>query len=175
MNTLSLCWFFLTIKGLPEEIIVKIMFQYSGLQHPLVKIILNATKMKKYEELQKIPFSKSIYKFYLSPKYYSNLFGINIIDFINEKQTNYFNDVSSYTHYSDPGYFIPRQFGRLFYNVNNDDDFVDTTNLIGIPKKIYSSSSVYYNVYTTPIKLNTTKTNIILHTNCIMDTLNTRT
>ena len=127
MNTLSLCWHLLSIIGtLPEELIVKIVFHYSGIRHPIVNMLLNSTKVKEYENLQRLPFSKSIYKFYLNPEKYSSLFGINIITFINNKQCSYFRDCSSYIHYKNPGYFIPRQFGRLDYNVLNDLDMVET-------------------------------------------------
>ena len=63
MNTLSLCWHLLSIVGgLPEEMIVKILYQYSGLRHPIVNILLKSTKVDEYETLRGLPFSKSIYK-----------------------------------------------------------------------------------------------------------------
>ena len=126
MNTLSLCWHLLTIVGgLPEELIIKILYQYSGLRHPIVNILLHSTKINEYEELQKLPFSKSIYKFYLKQDKYSSLFNIDIIDYINNKQCFYFKECKSYIHYKNPGYFIPRQFGRLYYNTLNEKDLVE--------------------------------------------------
>ena len=127
MTTLSLCWHLLSIVGnLPEELIVKILYQYSGLRHPIVNILLDTTKVNEYEALQKLPFSKSIYKFYLNQEKYSTLFEIDIINYINNKQCHYFRECTSYFHYNNPGYFIPRQFGRLYYNVLNDQDNVET-------------------------------------------------
>lgn len=127
MNTLSLCWHLLSIVGsLPEELILTILYKYNGLRHPIVNMLLKSTKVDEYETLQQLPFSKSIYKFYLNQKKYNNLFGINIINFINNKQGFYFRDCRSYIHYNNPGYFIPRQFGRLYYNTLNEKDIVET-------------------------------------------------
>ena len=126
MNPLSLTWHLLSIIGnLPEELIIKILYQYGGMRHPIVNILLESTKNKEYEDLQKLPFSKSIYKFYLNKEKYSNLFGVDIINYINNKQHTYFRECISYTHYEDPGYFFPRQFGRLYYNVLNENINVD--------------------------------------------------
>jgi hypothetical protein len=127
MNTLSLCWHLLSIVGgLPEELIVKILFHYSGLRHPIVNMLLKSTKVKEYETLRKLPFSKSIYRFYLNKEKYSNLFGIDIITFLNNNQRSYFQECRSYFAYQNPGYFIPRKFGRLDYNALNDLDLVET-------------------------------------------------
>ena len=127
MNTLSLSWHLLTIVGhLPEELIVKILYQYGGLRHPIVNMLLEHTKVDRFEELQKLPFSQGIYKFYLNQEKYSALFGLNIINYINNKQYDYFRECTSYINYDNPGYFIPRQFGRLYYNVLNDHESVET-------------------------------------------------
>jgi len=127
MNTCSLCWHLLTLIGnLSEELIVKILFHYSGLRHPLTSMLLNSTIVQEYEELQKLPFSKSIHKFYLNKEKYSNLFGIDIISYINNKQCYYFRECRSYIHYKEPGYFFPRQFGRLYYSTKTDDCDVET-------------------------------------------------
>ena len=46
MNTLSLCWHFLTIIGqLPEELIVKILYEFNGLRHPHVNMLREDTKI----------------------------------------------------------------------------------------------------------------------------------
>ena len=100
MNTCSLCWQLLTIIGnLPQELIIKILFQFSGLRHPNVSLLLNATKNQKWESLQKLPFSKSIYKFYLSKQKYNTLFGIDIINYTNNKQCQYYKNTKNYIHY----------------------------------------------------------------------------
>jgi len=126
-TTLSLCWNLLTIVGqLPDELIVKILYQFSGLRHPIANMLLEHTKVDRFEALQKLPFSGSIHRFYLNQEKYSALFGLNIINYINNKQYNYFRECKSYFHYSNPGYFIPRQFGRLYYSVLNEHDSVET-------------------------------------------------
>jgi hypothetical protein len=126
-HTLSLCWDLLTNVGqLPDELIVKILYQYSGLRHPIVNMLLEHTKVDRFEELQKLPFSRGIYRFYLNQEKYRALFGINIVNYINNKQCDYLRDCTSYFHYDNPGYFIPRQFGRFYYNVLNDLDSVET-------------------------------------------------
>ena len=127
MNTCSLCWHLLTLIGnLPEELIVKILFHYSGLRHPITYILLNSTKVKEYEDLQKLPFSKSIHKFYLNKEKYSNLFGVDIINYMNNKQHFYFQECRSYIQYKEPGYFFPRQLGRLYYITKTDECAVET-------------------------------------------------
>ena len=127
MNTCSLYWNLLRFVGkLPDELIIKILYEFHGLKHPIVSILLNSTKVTEYEDLQKLPFSKSIYKFYLNKEKYSNLFAIDIISYINNKQCYYFRECRSYIHYKEPGYFFPRQFGRLYYSTLNDDSDVET-------------------------------------------------
>jgi hypothetical protein len=141
MNTLSLCWHLLIIVGqLPEELIVKILYHYSGLKHPIANILLEHTKVDRFEELQKLPFSSSIYKFYLNQEKYKSLFSIDIVNYINNKQCSYFRECPSYIHYDNPGYFIPRQFGRLYYNVLNDFDSVETK--IHVDWKLYRSKRI---------------------------------
>jgi hypothetical protein len=125
MNPLSLSWHLLSINGnLPEELIVKILFQYSGLRHPVVNMLLKSTKNEEYENLQKLPFSKSIYKFYLNREKHRQLFGIEIMCFYNNKQCLYYKENDLYLNYNDPGYFIPRQFGCLYYSILNQDNKV---------------------------------------------------
>ena len=136
MNTLSLCWHFLTIIGqLPEELIVKILYEFNGLRHPHVNMLHDSTKISEYEILQKLPLSKFVHKYYLNPKKYYKVYGKNIIQFIYDSlekasKKEYPYGISTI----DPGYFIPRQFGRLFYEVNNDHLEVET----------YSHSSIYW-------------------------------
>lgn len=144
MNTLSLCWHLLSIIGnLPEELIIKILYQYSGLRHPIVNILLEHTKINEYEKLQTLPFSKSIYKFYINQELYNSLFNIDIINYINNKQCSYFRECKSYIHYKNPGYFIPRQFGRLYYNVLNEKDNVETK--IHVDWKLNKNKIIYKN------------------------------
>lgn len=145
LSTLTTVWIILSGKGgLPTELILKILFQFNGLQHPLVKLLLNKTKRDDYEQLIKLPFSKTIQRHYYK-------YGCNneLITLIINKQKNYFMyNCSSYTTYENPGYFIPRQLGRLYYTVLNDNMKVD------------------YNNYHTDFKLNRSK-KIIEKIKCI--------
>ena len=135
MNPLSLCWYLLSIVGnLPEELIIKILYHYGGLRHPNVSMLLKSTENDAYEALQNLPFSKSIYQFYLNEDTYSDLFGIDIISYINNTQHLYFRN-TEYTHHNDPGYFFPRQFGRLYYEVVNDQLGVNTSTQIDWSRK----------------------------------------
>ena len=151
MNSLSLLWHSLSIVGkLPNELILKIVYQYGGYRHPIVNILLNSTKKSEFEQLQKLSFGKSIYRFYLNKEKYTNLFKINIINFSNNKQKDYHINSKSYIHYEDPGYFIPRQFGRLYYTIIHDDKAVITTqqidwsNYLNRSKKILESKIQQY-------------------------------
>ena len=131
MNTCSLCWHLLTLVGhLPEELIIKILFHFGGLRHPNVSLLLHATRDDNCEIMQTLPFSQSIYKFYLNKQKYNTLFGIDIVNYTNNKQYQYYKHYDSYIHYDDPGCFIPRQFGRLYYTILNDDQTVVTTKQI---------------------------------------------
>ena len=134
MNTCSLCWHLLTLVGdLPEELIIKILFHFGGLRHPNVSLLLDATRDENCEIMRKLPFSKSIYKFYLNKEKYQHLFGIDIVNYSNNKQYEYYRHYKynkNYIHYDDPGCFIPRQFGRLYYTILNDDQTVVTTKQI---------------------------------------------
>ena len=148
MKTCKLCWSILTIKGnLPEELIVKILFHFGGLRHPIAYMLFNSTKVKEFEDLQKLPFSKSIYKFYLNEEKYSNLFNMDIITYINNKQYSYFKECKSYINYSNPGFFIPRQFGKLYYNTLNDNDLVETK--IDVDWKLNRSKKIYFKLRST--------------------------
>lgn len=127
MYPLRLTWTILSIKAnLPSELIIKILFNFGGIRHPIANLLLEETKIETYESLQKLSISKSIYKFYLNQEKYKQLFNIDFISFINNKQCSYFRECKSYIHYDNPGYFIPRQFGRLYYNVLNEGDSVET-------------------------------------------------
>ena len=116
-STLYLCWNLLdNIGKLPDELIVKILYEYNGLKHPIVKLLYNETKIDKWERLKNLPFSISIQKLYY--KYGLN---DNLINIMNHKQTYYkLHSLTSYINWNDPGYFIRRENGRLYYNVLND-------------------------------------------------------
>jgi hypothetical protein len=117
-SILTLYWHLLGYKAkLPDELILKILLQFNGLQHPLVKLLLNASKKENWEQLQALPFSQCIKRHYIKH-------GVDdqLIKIMNNKQTYYFiHNSASYLHHTDPGLFIPRQFGRLYYQVLFDN------------------------------------------------------
>jgi hypothetical protein len=128
-STLSICWNLLSTFGdLPDELIVKILYEFTGLQHPIVKLLFNETKNDKYERLIKLPFSRSIQNHYYK-------YGLNsdLITLLNNKQKLYFiYNCSSYIHYTDPGYFIRRERGRLYYNLLNNNLNVNETSYMNL-------------------------------------------
>jgi hypothetical protein len=110
----TLVWNLLSFNAnLPDELIVKILYEFNGLSHPLVSILLNETKIKYYEDLQSLPFSKIVQNHYY--KYGYNLDLKNIM--INKHKFFKIHNNASYINFNDPGYFIPRQNGRLFYSI----------------------------------------------------------
>jgi hypothetical protein len=114
-----------TIGYLPDELIVKILYEFNGLQHPIVKLLFNETKMDEWERLRKLPFCRSIQKHYYK-------YGINdeLLNIMNNKQKYYFlHNSTSYLHYTDPGYFIRRENGRLYYKLLNETSYMNLWNL----------------------------------------------
>jgi hypothetical protein len=116
-STLYLCWNLLsTIGNLPDELIVKIIYEFNGFKHPIVKLLFNETKIDEWERLKNLPFSRSIQKYY-----YKHGLNDNLVMIMNNKQTHYYlHNCTSYIHWNDPGYFIRRDKGRLYYNILND-------------------------------------------------------
>jgi len=130
------------VGGLPDELIVKILYEFHGLKHPIVTILLNSTKVDEYEYLQKLPIRKIIYNFYLNQEKYQKQYNYNIIDFIDNQQRAYCKLSTSYNMVNNnPGYFFPRQFGRLYYNTLNDNDLVETK--IHVDWKLNRSKNIY--------------------------------
>jgi hypothetical protein len=130
-STLSLSWNLLaTIGNLPDELIVKILYEYNGLKHPIVKLLYNETKIDKYERLIKLPFSRSIQK-----HYYKYGLNDNLISIMNNKQNHYYlHNCTSYIQWNDPGYFIRRENGRLHYNLLNENLNVNETSYMNLWK-----------------------------------------
>ena len=113
----TLVWNLLSFNAnLPDELIVKILYEFNGLSHPLVSILRNETKIKYYEDLQTLPFSKIVHNHYY--KYGYNLDLKNIM--INKHKYFKIHNNASYINFNDPGYFIPRQNGRLFYSITGN-------------------------------------------------------
>lgn len=124
---LSLLWTYLyDIGNLPDEIIAKILYEFEGLKHPLVSILRYETKIHNYELMQKYSFSKTIHTYYKKHGLTKKL-----LDLTKQKQNNYFKGYTqSYILYDDPGCFIPRQFGKLFYTILGDNDSVEKNNYV---------------------------------------------
>jgi len=116
-------WYALSIIGkLPNELIVKILYEFNGFKHPVVNMLLSRTRVDKWEQLQKLPFCRSIKNLY-----HQSGMNNDIINMMNTKQTKYFEgNCYSYVHWRDPGCFIPRSNGRLYYLLMYDNEKVDT-------------------------------------------------
>ena len=147
---LTLIWNILSnIGNLPDEIVVKILYEFNGMSHPLVAILLHETKIKYYDDLQNLPFSKFIQNHYYNYGY--NLELNNIM--INKHKYFKIHNYASYINFNDPGYFIPRQNGRLFYrligpcntinvnwNLNRSKKILDKIKCVGCFKNyVYSN------------------------------------
>ena len=146
MNTVKLYWNLLRYIGcLPDELIIKILYEFYGLKHPIVTMLHNSTKVKEYEDLQKLSISKIIYNFYLNQEKYQKQYNYSIIDFIDNQQRSYCGFNTSYNICdNNPGYFFPRQFGRLYYNTLNDNDLVETK--IHVDWKLNRSKNIYLKI-----------------------------
>ena len=123
-DVLTLLWEFLSFNGnLPDEIILKILYDFNGLSHPLVYILLNDTKINKYEHLQILPIGKKVQK-----HYYKYGYDKILVEMMNNKQ-QYFNIINytSYLNYNNPGYFIPRINGHLFYSICYENNTIEIT------------------------------------------------
>ena len=123
---LSLLWTYLyEIGNLPDEIITKILYEFEGLKHPLVSILRYETKIHNYEIMKKYPISKTIQSYY-------NKYGLDqkLLDLTKSMQNNYFKGHNSYILYEDPGCFIPRKFGKLFYTILGDNDIIEKNNYV---------------------------------------------
>ena len=98
---LTLIWNILSnIGNLPDEIVVKILYEFNGMSHPLVAILLHETKIKYYDDLQNLPFSKFIQNHYYNYGY--NLELNNIM--INKHKYFKIHNYASYINFNDPGY-----------------------------------------------------------------------
>ena len=132
-NIIRLVWGLLAFNAkLPDELIVKILYEFNGLAHPLVSILLNETKIKFFEDLQTLSFSK-----FVKNHYYKYGYGDSLKDIMLNKY-KYFkiHSNASYINFNDPGYFIPRQNGRLFYSIYTHCNTVNVNWNLNRSKKI---------------------------------------
>ena len=132
-------WNLLSSVGcLPDEIILKIVYEFNGLQHPVVKLLFNETKVDEWERLRKLPFSRSI-----QTHYYKHGLDNELLTLLNDKQNLYFiYNCSSYIHFKDPGYFIRREHGRLYYTLLNDNLNVNETSYMNLWKLDRSKKNI---------------------------------
>ena len=132
-STLFICWNLLSTNGnLPDELIVKILYEFNGFSHPLVSILRNETKIQYYEDLQTLSFSQYVQKHYYKHGY--DLFLKNIM--LNKHKYFKIHNNTSYINFNDPGYFIPRQNGRLFYRITGNCNTVNVNWNLNRSKKI---------------------------------------
>ena len=132
-NIIQLVWNLLTFNAnLPDELIVKIIYDFNGLSHPLVSILLNETKITYFEDLQTLPFSKYVLTHYYKYGYNNSLKDI----MVNKHKIFKIHNNASYINFNDPGYFIPRLNGRLFYNIIGECHNVNVNWNLNRSKKI---------------------------------------
>ena len=118
---MELCWNLLsTIGNIPDELIIKILYGFEGIKHPIVMMLLNETRQESYMELYNSSFSKKLRK-----QYYNHGVNDDLLKIMNDNNIDFW-ICRNYIEYNDPGSFIPRQFGRLYYHILNDNLKVDT-------------------------------------------------
>jgi hypothetical protein len=123
--TLDLCWNLLSsIGNLPNELIIKIVYGFEGIKHPIVMMLLNETRQVQYTTLYNSPFSKKLRK-----QYYKHGVNDDLLKIMNDNNIDFW-ICRNYIEYNDPGSFIPRQFGRLYYHILNDNLKVDNYSYI---------------------------------------------
>jgi hypothetical protein len=123
--TLDLCWNLLSsIGNLPNELIIKIVYGFEGIKHPIVMMLLNETRQNQYTTLYNSSFSKKLRK-----QYYNHGVNDDLLKIMNDNNIDFW-ICRNYIEYNDPGSFIPRQFGRLYYHILNDNLKVDNYSYI---------------------------------------------
>ena len=99
--------------------ILKIIYHYRGIQHPVVSLLLESSKKLEYENNQKYSLGKQLQKSYemhgSSPQLQE------LIDYFYKTQLTGYGLRNDYFKINDPGYFIKRPFGKLYYNINEEN------------------------------------------------------
>lgn len=117
---MKLIWTLLrTIGQLPDEIIVKILYEFRGLEHPLVKKLLDSTRNRTYEDYQKLSVNKVLEKIYREDCEVSDRM-LEALRYHHEKVRGYYQMM--YINYTDPGYYMKRKFGKLVYEIETKSD-----------------------------------------------------
>jgi len=104
---------FFRYVGLPDEIICKILYEFYGVQHPIVGLLLEKTEVESV--FSKMPYIDDLLKKY---KKFGNTINLTN-DFIDE-QKNHSNKYNTEALiYRDIGYIMPRPFGKLYHELND--------------------------------------------------------
>ena len=110
-----LIWNLLRFNGqLPDEIIVKILYEFRGLEHPLVKKLLDFTENKSYENYQRSRISKVLEKMYREDGEVSDRM-LKELNSYHGQARGY--SLNMYINYTDPGYYMKRRFGKICYEM----------------------------------------------------------
>ena len=138
-----LIWNLLRFNGrLPDEIIVKILYEFRGLEHPLVKILLDFTKNKAYENYQRSRISKVLEKMYREDGEVSDRILRELNSYHGEARGY---SLNMYVNYTDPGYYMKRRFGHLCYELvpgKNDGYNLNYVQSISRYWKLYRSNKI---------------------------------
>jgi hypothetical protein len=107
-------------KYIPNELILKIIYHYRCVQHPIVTLLLESTKKLEYENNQKHSLGKQLQKSYEMHGSSSQL--QELIDYFYKTQLTGYGLRNDYFKINDPGYFIKRPFGKLYYNIKEENE-----------------------------------------------------
>ena len=103
---------FFRCVGLPDEIICKILYEFHGVQHPIVGLLLEKTEVESI--FSKMPYIDDLLKNY---KKFGNT--INLTNrFINDQKDHSNKYNTEPLIYRDIGYIMPRPFGKLYHELN---------------------------------------------------------
>jgi hypothetical protein len=98
--------------GLPDEIICKILYEFQGVQHPIVDLLLKKTDVESV--FSKMPYIDDLLKKY---KKFGNT--LKLTNYFIKKQKDHSNKYNTDDLiYRDIGYILPRPFGRLYHELN---------------------------------------------------------
>ena len=142
-NTLQTIFnLFRYIGNLPDEIICKIVYEFHGIQHPIVKLLLDKTNVEDY--FKQMPYTQSLIK-----AYQQNGFTSNTKNLLLNCQKEYANKYNcNAIIYDDIGYFLPRPFGKLYYETKNNHKLVEG----GMELKYWRLNGIINNAFIFPFK-----------------------
>ena len=119
-NSLNIIWSLLAIIGrLPDELICKILYDFQGLEHPISLLLNKKTYVNSY--FSNMPYVPRLLTYYRKNGYTKHLQNLLL-----NSQKEYANKYRlNSIIYQDLGYFIPRNFGKLYYELKNDNLLVE--------------------------------------------------